>query len=234
MTETNIYNKLRDSFYENNPVQSYEEIQTKFGWKRRTFQRKIKTFNLLSSYNGNSKFYTLPELGKFNRYGIWLYKKILFSRHGNLYQTLIYLVTQSKSGYTGEELQGIVQVKTDDALRLLWQSGALKRHKQNSNYVYYAVEKARFEIQQVNRGQEIGFPRTACFMEDKNVIRSVLVEIIHQDSLCVKALYIGLKRKQLEVSQYQIHKIISHYELKKRVANYGIRSTGFRVAGVTR
>jgi hypothetical protein len=234
MKERNIYNKLRDSFYENNPVQSYEEIQTKFGWKKRTFQRKIKTFNLLSSYNRNSKFYTLPELGKFNSYGIWSYRKILFSRNGNLYQTLIYLVTQSKSGYTGKELRGIVQVKTDDALRLLWQAGELKRHKQNSNYVYYAVEKAHFEIQQVNREQEIGFPRTACSMEDKNRILSVLVEIIHQDSLCVKELYTGLKRQQLEVSAYQIDKIINHYELKKRVANYGIRNAGFRVARVTR
>ncbi len=216
MKTIEIVNKLKNSFKEENPVQTYVDLKTKSGCEGRTLQRKIKACNLLASYNMNSKFYTLPELAKFNSYGIWSYQRILFSRHGNLYQTLIYVVGQSKGGYTGKELSVIVQVKTDDALRVLWQQERLQRQKHSNHYVYYAVERQCYQLQQTNRIQSTGLPQTYCLPDDKNIIISVLVEIIREDTLTAKQLHKGLKRHQVEVSGHQINSIIAHYGFKKK------------------
>ncbi len=220
MKTIQIGNILRNSFKEDKPVQTYLDLEIKSGCKGRTLQRKIKLCNLLASYNKNSKFYTLPKLAKFNNYGIWSYRHILFSRHGNLYRTLIYIVDQSKCGYTGKELSVIVQVKTDDALRVLWQQERLQRQKHNSHYVYYTIEQQRFELQQANRIQSSNLPQIYCLPDDQNIIISVLVEIIHQDTLTTKVLYKRLKGHKVEISENQIGSVISHYGLKKKNSKF--------------
>ncbi|MCK5536174.1 MAG: hypothetical protein KAI79_05060 [Bacteroidales bacterium] len=215
MKKNNITKDLRVSFKKDCPIQTYSDLKTEFGYQDRTLQRKIKICNLLASYNMNSKFYTLPELAKFNNYGIWSYKRILFSRYGNLYQTLIILINQSKSGFTSKELSLIVQVKTDDALRVLCEQKRLQRQKHKSNFVYYSIDGQSFEIQQTNRLHNATVPQTYCLPDDKNIVISVLVEIIHSDTISVKKLHKALKNQKTEVSEYQIKSILAHYDLKK-------------------
>ncbi len=216
MKTIDIVNKLKTSFKEDSPVQTYADLQKKSGCERRTLQRKIKACNLLASYNMNSKFYTLPELAKFNSYGIWSYHRILFSRYGNLYQTLIITINQSESGFTSKELLLIVKVKTDDALRVLCVQKRLQRHKYKGRLVYYSIDKQRFEVQQNSRLQNTAVPQTYCLPDDKNIVISVLVEIIHSDTISVEKLRKALKNQKLEVSEYQINSILAHYDLKKK------------------
>ncbi len=167
----------------------------------------------------NSKFYTLPELAKFNSYGLWSYKRILFSKHGNLYQTLIYIVNKSKSGYTSTEFSAIVHIKINDALRNLYQQKRLQRQKDKGSYIYYSIEVQCFEVQLSNRKQSTALAQSYCFPDDKNIIISVLVAIIHNDTLTAKKLHKVLKIGQIEVSQHQISSIITHYGLKKKTCN---------------
>ena len=215
MEKLNLAKGMKISFKEDCPIQTYSELKTKFGYQDRTLQRKIKICNLLASYNMNSKFYTLPTLAKFNNYGIWSYKRILFSRYGNLYQTLIISINQSKSGFTSKELSLIVQVKTDDALRVLCRQKRLQRQKYKGNFVYYSIDEQSFEIQQTNRLHNTTVPQTYCLPDDKNIVISVLVEIIHNDTISVKKLHKALKNQKTEVSEYQINSILAHYDLKK-------------------
>lgn len=207
---------LITSFKEGRLIQTYTDLETISGCKGRTLQRKIKKGRLLASYNKNSKFYTLPTLAGFNDFGIWQYHGVLFSRQGNLYQTLVYLADQSTSGYTSGELVQIVQVKTDDALRVLTNQKRLQREKQYSYYVYYSMDYHRFQEQKNNRLSDF-LPLARQYLpKDKNIIISVLVEIIHSDTLSAESLLTGLKKRHVEASEQQIHGIISHYDLKKK------------------
>jgi len=216
MKTDNIVNDLINSFKEGRLIQTYADLETKSGCKGRTLQRKIKTCKLLASYNKNSKFYTLPELVEFSDFGIWQYHGVLFSRQGNLYQTLVYLVNQSISGCTSGELSRIVHVKTDDALRILSNQKRLQRQKHNSYYVYYTIDYQGFQIQKNNRLSDFCSAPEQYLPEDKNIIISVLVEIIHHDTLSVQSLLKELKKRQIETSEGQVNSIISHYNLKKK------------------
>lgn len=209
-------NKLITSFHEGSLIQTYSDMETISGCKGRTLQRKIKKCKLLASYNKNSKFYTLPGLAVFNDFGIWQYQGVLFSQQGNLYQTLVYLVDQSTSGYTSGELVQIVHVKTDDALRVLTNQKRLQREKLSSYYVYYSIDYHRFQVQKNNRLSDFLPVARQYLPKDKNIIISVLVEIIHSDTLSAESLLTGLKKRHIEASEQQIHGIISHYDLKKK------------------
>jgi hypothetical protein len=65
---------------------------------------KLKQWQAYTSYNQNGKYYTLREVPKFNHKGIWRYKDIAFSRHGNLKKTIIHLAAASSAGLSGKQL----------------------------------------------------------------------------------------------------------------------------------
>ncbi len=210
-------NKLITSFHQDRMIQTFADLETISGCKGRTLQRKIRKSKLLASYNKNSKFYTLPTLALFNEYGIWQYQGVLFSQHGDLYQTLVSLVDQSRSGYTSSELMQVVHVKTDDALRVLVKQKRLQRQKDSIYYVYYSIDQQKFETQKNTR--LFIFPQVAArqyLPNDKNIIIAVLVEIIHKDTLSAENLLTGLSQRRIEATEQQIHGIISHYDLKKK------------------
>lgn len=213
MKRIDISNDLINSLKEGKPVQTLADFKTKFGCTDITLKRNIQRCNLLVSYNKNSKYYTLPELAAFNHHGIWAYQGIMFSRYGDMYQTLIGLINKSPKGYTSSELAAIVQVKTADALRILFQQKRLQRQKDGRAYVYYSIDTEHFKRQAANR-LSVSQP---ALPSEKNVIISVLVEIIHQNTICVPSLQRGLeKRLSFQVSAQQIEGIISEYGLKKK------------------
>jgi len=207
---------LIDCFLETNPVQTYEDLKTKSGWKSITLYRKIKACNLLVSYNQNAKFYTLSKLAHFNHNGIWNYKQILFSKHGNLFNTLIALINNSITGYTAKELTTIIEIKADDALRILWVSKRVNKQKVGSTNVYFSIKPELFSQQLTVREQPSRVALSSLIISDNQIIISVLVEIIQQDSLDCKILYKSIKKQNIDIGIEQIEQVIEQYQLKKK------------------
>ncbi len=107
---------------------------------RCTVFRKLAELEYLSSYSHRGKYYTLKSIARFNAQGLWNYRRVWFSRFGNLLDTAEALVQESEAGYTAAELKGILHVKTKHALTQLTRSGRLQRQEFNSVYVYLAGE----------------------------------------------------------------------------------------------
>ena len=137
MKKVNTASTLADCFSGDSVVQTLDDLRKKTGWPLRTLQRKIKSCNLFVSYNKNSRFYTLPSFAYFNRHGIWNHSQILFSKFGNLFDTIVHQINKSISGHTGKELSAIMEVKTNDALRILWKKERIRKQKFVGVYVYF-------------------------------------------------------------------------------------------------
>ena len=108
-----------------------------------TTRRRLKKWKTYTSFNNNGRYYTLPDIPDFDRNGIWKYQTILFSRHGNLKQTIIQLVKQSKAGLSAREIADIVELKFQ-ALEicqglgyLLYLFAAVNKSNSNENCKYY-------------------------------------------------------------------------------------------------
>jgi len=216
MKSDKIVKILISCFSEESPVQTFEEMKKKSCCQPRTLQRKIKRCNLLVSFNKNAKFYTLPSLAHFNKDGIWNCRKILFSRFGNLFATIIVLIDKSVCGYTGKELSDIIEVKADDALYVLWQKKRIHKQKTGGRNVYFSIRNDLFATQLAVREQRTALPVPTLILSDYQRIIAVLVEIIQQDSILPEKLQKGIEKRNIEITIVEILTLIEHYQLKKK------------------
>jgi len=85
----------------NKKVLTVDEVAELMSCSLPTAHKRLKEWNVYTSYNKNARYYALPDVPKFDDNGIWVYKQIRFSKHGNLRQTLIHIITHSEAGIPG-------------------------------------------------------------------------------------------------------------------------------------
>lgn len=203
-------------FTGDSPVQTLDDLGIKSGCQHRTLQRIIKSCNLITSYNQNARFYTAPSLCHFNADGIWNFKQILFSKYGNLFETITALIDKSMAGYTGRELSLIILVKADDALHVMWLKERVRRQKTGGSQVYFSMREDLFKQQLSAREQQAPVAMETLALPDYQRTIAVLVEIIVQDSIVAEKLQKGIARRNFEISIAEIEAVIEHYQLKKK------------------
>ena len=203
-------------FTEDVPVQTIDDLMINSGIQRRTPQRIIKSSDLITSYNQNARFYTTPSFCHFNHDGIWNLKQILFSKYGNLFETITALIDKSMAGYTSRELSVIILVKAGDALHVMWLKERVHRQKTGSSHVYFSIQEDLFKQQLSAREQQTRSAVATLALPDYQRTIAVLVEIILQDSIAVEKLQKGIARRNFEISTAEIEAVIEHYQLKKK------------------
>ena len=115
------------------------ELMAQLRTSLRTLRRRLKAWGALASFNHNSRFYTLPDLPRFDEHGLWFHRAIGFSRHGHLPQTIVALVQQSPGGLTAAELGQRLRLAPRSFLWQFHQHPDLQRQKYQGHYVYFAA-----------------------------------------------------------------------------------------------
>jgi hypothetical protein len=203
-------------FTEDFPVQTIDDLMINSGVQRRTLQRIIKSSGLITSYNQNARFYTAPSFCHFNHDGIWNLKQTLFSKYGNLFETITALIDKSMAGYTSRELSVVIMVKADDALHVMWLKERVRRQKTGSSHVYFSIQEDLFKQQLSEREKQMRPAAATLALPDYQRTIAVLVEIILQDSISVEKLQKGIAQRNFEISTAEIEAVIEHYQLKKK------------------
>ncbi len=108
---------------------------------RRTAFRKLKDLAARTSYSHRGGYYTLDELVDFDERGLWSFTGVRFSRIGTLIATAESFVSHAEAGHFGEELDNLLHVGTQDALRKLVRDGRLTRHQLTGQFLYCAVDR---------------------------------------------------------------------------------------------
>lgn len=202
-----------------NKICTFERMFSICNCSEATLRRRIHQIKLLVSYNHNSRFYTLSSFADFDKYGIWAWQGVLFSRHGSLSTTCRVLVKNSKAGYTTKELATILHVRVSDLLRIQSEKQLIIREKLGKEYVYYTTapslylsqqEARRSMILSLGKGQKSALPK-------KDTVIAILVAIISCERPDQGEVLHRLRtnNKQLEVDISDIEAVISHYGLKK-------------------
>lgn len=182
-----------------------------------TLRRKIKQIGLLTSYNHNSKFYTLPSMASFNSHGIWDCEGIYFSDHGSLVKTVIKLVLESKAGCRPKELSSILHVRVNDLLRQQTAKQNIRREKAGRSYVYYSSDETVYATQYREREllSASSLQKSDALVNDKDIVIAILVEIILNGNLDEEAIERCLNAKGVDAGVPEIQAVISHYGIKK-------------------
>jgi len=125
-------------------VLTIQEIAGYLGLSVVTARRRLKKWKALTSINANNRYYTLPEIVRFDENGLWRFRTILFSRHGNLKKTIVHLIKSAETGLSAHQVAEIVSLPINSSIlsRLRTLTG-IRREKHGGQFVYFVDENAR-------------------------------------------------------------------------------------------
>ncbi len=113
-----------------------------------TVRRRLKKWGTYTSINQNGRYYVLPDVPEFDDNGLWKYQPALFSKHGNLRQTIIELIKKSDTGLSAADLSQVIEIPSSSSyFSQLSQIKEIKREKYQGRYVYFSAESIRYEQQ---------------------------------------------------------------------------------------
>lgn len=113
-----------------------------------TVRRRLKKWGTFTSINQNGRYYTLPEIPEFDENGLWEYQLALFSKHGNLKQTIIELIKMAEAGLSAANISKIIGIPSSSSyFSQLKQSNEITREKHQGKFVYFSGDPARYQQQ---------------------------------------------------------------------------------------
>jgi hypothetical protein len=175
----------------------------------RTAQRRLAECKAMHSYNHNGRYYTLPQIPRFDPHGLWRHRGVFFSRYGNLPETFVQVVHQSPAGLTAAEAGDLLGLRPSSFLWSLRNHPGLKREKHQGLYVYLAGESQRCAEQQRQRA------RTPPALREPTAPEAIaiLVEKIKHPTLTVTALCLRLREQGLHVDPDRIDAFFARHGL---------------------
>jgi len=180
----------------------------------RTVQRRLKSWQAITSYNRNGKYYSLPEVAIFNSFGIWHYQGASFSQYGNLNCTVVQLIKNSSAGLTGQELGDIINLTPRSFLSHFRDNKSICREKFNGRFVYYSVDDVQCKKQRKKRSEQEK-QLTEKLPSDTDAVM-VLVEFIKHPDWSTDDLASNLFAKGISCSHDAIERLLIHHDLVKK------------------
>ncbi|MBW2605891.1 MAG: hypothetical protein JRE28_16535 [Deltaproteobacteria bacterium] len=193
-------------------VLTLSQVAKTHGYSIRTVQRQFAELAVLRSYNKNSRYYTLPAIPKFNAHGIWSYRDILFSKYGNLRQTVKHMILASGDGLSGNEIGDIVNLLPRSFMHHFRDVGGIFREKHGGVYIYFSNDPAIYAGQQIKRVRANEVRR----ISDAIAIKILVVYIKHPE-LSEDELSSILRREQsVNIPPSMITNLLSFHGLLKK------------------
>jgi len=176
---------------------------------QRTVHRQLKQWQAINSYNKNGRYYVLSDIPKFDANGLWRWRDIFFSKYGNLTQTLIALVRNSKAGLNAAEMTKLLGLSPHSFLSSFRECPDVKRQKHQGFFVYFSSDHTIYEQQKKQRLEMI---RSARLPSDIEAI-AILVETIKQPGLDIEKLCAQLKAKKYNITPEAVRNLFAYHGL---------------------
>ena len=119
---------------------------------KRTAIRKLTALEARASYSHAGKYYTLDAYADYDKFGLWSFKDIRFSKYGTLTNTILQLVSHSTEGFFAFQLKELLKVRVHNALTKLYSSKHLVREQIGGEYLYLSPV---FKVQQLERREQM-------------------------------------------------------------------------------
>ena len=166
------------------PVVTFQDILKALdGASSSTGFRYLQQVPYRSSYNYNGCYYTLHEPSRYDRFGLFRYEDIYFSRDGTLKATVRRLIHESEAGFTQRELQELLRARVQIFLQALVEQREVCRERVEGLYHYLHAQPEIKKVQLRRRIERIKIVKESqVTIDDMIVIRVLLVLIRHPGS----------------------------------------------------
>jgi len=128
-------------------IVTIEELKERLGTTaERTLYRKLKQASYRTSYTHGGGYFTLSEIAKFNKDGLWCCDSVWFSRHGTLLATLEAWVNQAGKGFYAMELENALHVSVKETLLYCSMDVAVQKRQLSARRIEQAQEEPTDEL----------------------------------------------------------------------------------------
>jgi len=193
----------------------------------RTARRALAKCGHCVSINQNASFLTLKSIPRFDRWGLWAYDEVRFSRHGSLAATIVALVDISTNGQTVQELQQRLRTRVHNQLSFLRQTQQLSQCYVGRHAVYLSINRKRRADQEAQRRQQHPPIQTAVGLPEKRAgqlpqgldavtVIGLLIQMIQTPEASVASLAKRLQARGIAINAQQIRSVIEFYSLGKK------------------
>ena len=166
-----------------------------------TIFRKLRQLCYLRSYSQRGKYYTIPEIARFNEQGLWSCRGVHFSKQGSLLNTIEHHVNYSEAGYFEYELESLLDVVVRVAVLTLLNDNKIYRQKVAGRYLYCSsrMKKRKRQCSERKKQQAIAdsalepMSSEVLFQEGKTLVE-LFVSLLDEKQ---RRLYAGLESIKL-------------------------------------
>jgi hypothetical protein len=149
-----------------------------------TIFRKLRELSYLRSYSHRGKYYTLPEVARFNEQGLWSCRDVQFSKQGSLLNTIEHHVNDAVAGYFEYELESLLHVVVRVALLKLLKDNKIFREKLSGRYLYCSTRNQKRKRQCSERKKQQTIADFA--------LEPMSSEILYQEGKTLVELFVSL------------------------------------------
>jgi len=175
-----------------------------------TARRQLKRWKAHTSFNMNGRYYTLPEIARFDENGIWKYRRVLFSKYGTLTETICQLIRRSETGLSARQIAQVVEVASNSSVfSRLHSIAGIRRERQQGHFVYFSDE--RYQEQKAGLFQA----QQARHLSDAEAVM-ILVEYIKRPQSSIEELAERVSRQGRSIDRNAIHRFLEHHGLLKK------------------
>lgn len=182
-----------------------------------TVRRRLKKWNTYTSINQNGRYYTLPQIPEFDDNGLWRYQSILFSKYGNLKQTIIYLIRQSQTGLSAGEIAQVVDLSPSSSFfTQIHKTSGISREKHQGRFVYFSDSPECYRWQKEQR--TLSRPGAIDWPTDAQAV-VILVEFIKHPGIDSKQLAAKVTDQGWPVEPGIIEAFLRSHDLLKKTSD---------------
>jgi hypothetical protein len=200
-------------FLVNIKVFTLEQLMESLSCSIPTARLKLKQWRTYTSYNQNSRYYSMPAVPRFDENGLWHYEEISFSKYGNLRNTVVHLINASPSGLTGNEIGNLVRLRSRSFLHHFRNVAGISREKREGLYVYFSDDADKYKQQIQNRSR--GPIPTGKLLSDTDVI-VVLAALIRHHGTSVEDIMQLPEVRERDFSPVVIREFLDRHDLLKK------------------
>jgi hypothetical protein len=181
-----------------------------------TVRRRLKKWQTYTSINKNGRYYTLPQIPVFDEIGLWRYQAVLFSKHGNLKQTVIELIRQSPSGLDAGQIAKKLDLTANSSFfSQLKNVAALRREKHQGRFVYFSDSAVIYDRQKQQR--MLSDHRSIELPTDAEAV-VILVQLINHPGIGIERLVDKVAQVNKRIEADAIKRFLQFHGLLKKTS----------------
>lgn len=197
-----------------------ENVMNEFKVTRSTAFGYLRDERFLTSVNNKGQYHVERTGINFNRYGLYKNNGMIFSKYGNLLQTVVALILNSPEGMRASEVSGLVGTNAYTQCQALCRDKLISRQKEGRGYCYFsadaAVRKQQLSVKQARAPFDINSALKNESTESLSEIIKILVTYARNPEFNPKSIALSLTRSGTRITTEKVRLIFEQYEIAKK------------------